>query len=69
MALRPGEEEVLKGLLEEAFGIISMCEDSDAPEEFKIMLRNWMLKTHAMICPNHEDVVTELLRMYSASSN
>lgn len=68
--MREGEEEVLRALLDEAFDIITTCNPiAFAPDWVKESVETWILMTHAMLCPNHEEVVIELLRMYNAASN
>lgn len=63
-------EKVLEALLQTAFEMISGANfDEDAPEEVKDAFTNWILQTHAMLCPNHPDEVVQLIRMYNASTN
>ena len=64
------EEAALRGLLEEAFGLIALAQvTDDAPTEIRESLHNWIVKTHSMLCDNHPEVKVEVLRMYSASQN
>jgi hypothetical protein len=53
-------EKVLEGLLQTAFEMISGANfDEDAPEQIKDAFTNWILQTHAMLCPNHPDEVNK----------
>jgi hypothetical protein len=70
--LAPDEEQVLRSLLQQAFTIISginLEDDNGMPMEVREMFRTWVLETHAMMCPNHEEIQEVLLRKYNAASN
>jgi hypothetical protein len=67
-----GEEQVLRGLLQQAFEIIASSNVSeDAPVEVQLHVRGWLLQSHAMLCEteNHKDEIVTLIRMYNAASN
>ena len=66
--MRNGEQELRNALLEEALGLIASA-NMTPYKGWKEIADQWILKYHALDCPNHEEVLTELLRMYNAASN